>query len=125
MRPASAVTTTVKATYRLVEDDRVESRNASRRGGAKHAQAADREREASGPAERGEEQTLDERLSDEPPPAGAHGDANREFRLARGGARQHEVRDIDAGDEQHEAHRAEQHEQRALRGRPRRSSTSE
>ena len=51
---------------------------------------------------------------DEPPAAGAERAAHRHLARACAGAREQQVGDVDAGDQQHEADRAQQHEQPVL-----------
>ena len=56
-----------------------------------------------------QEQALGEQLSNQPPPARAERHADGHLALPRARARQHQVRDVGAGDEQEQRHRAEQH----------------
>src|SRR5690348_14605758 len=64
---------------------------------------------------REQQQRLREELLCEPAARRAKDRANRDLALARRGARDKQARDVDAGDEQHEADGSEQHEQRTLR----------
>ena len=70
------------------------------------------EQDAGGSTEQREHQALGEHLPDQPPAGGADRHADRDFALPRGRPREHQVRDVGAGDQQHAADRAEQHEQR-------------
>ena len=62
--------------------------------------------------DRRQEQALGQKLADEPRAPGAERRANGHLAVARRRAREHQVGDVGAGDEQHEPDRAEQHEQR-------------
>ena len=72
------------------------------------------EQQTEGAAERGQQQALGEQLGDEPPAGGADGDADRDFAPAPRGAGEQKIRDVDAGDEQHEKHRAHYQQQGRL-----------
>ena len=63
------------------------------------AAAADREHDA-----------FDEQAADQPPAARAERGADAHLAAAHGRARQHQVGDVGAGDEQHQRHRSEQHQ---------------
>ncbi len=70
------------------------------------------------PAERsqcGERQALGEELTDEPSAPGAQRHAHRDFPAAGGAAREQQIRQIDACDQQERGRRPEQHGQRGLR----------
>ena len=58
------------------------------------------------------QRALDEELADEAHPSAAERRAHRELVLPRGAARDQEVRDVDARDEQQEADGAEQRQER-------------
>ncbi len=51
---------------------------------------------------------FDQQLPDDPPAAGAEGDANGDFTRPVHGARQQQVRHVGAGDQEHERHRSHQ-----------------
>ena len=59
----------------------------------------------------GKQEALGEELTGEPEAAGTDRGANSDLAGARSGAGQQEVRDVEAGDEQHHADGAEQHQQ--------------
>jgi hypothetical protein len=59
-------------------------------------------RQSNGGADAGEDQGFGEGLADESPTAAAHGGAHGELAFAEGGADQHEVGDVGAGDEEEE-----------------------
>ena len=63
-------------------------------------------------AARREHQAFSKHLAHQPAAAGAKRRAHAELALARGAARQQQIRDVDAGNEQHERNRAHQREQR-------------
>ena len=65
------------------------------------------------PPSSAEQHAFGQQLPHQPLPAGAERGADRDFLLPPGGARQQQVRDVRAGDQQHQRHRAEQHEHRA------------
>ncbi len=67
-----------------------------RREGKGHAQDSAQERQG---------QALDQELEGQAPSRGAHRDAHRDLLLARERSRQEQVRDVGAGDEEHERHR--------------------
>ena len=71
------------------------------------AAASDRQNEA-----------LGEHLPDESRPPRAERRAHAELALAGGAARQQQARDVDAGDEQHERHRADERQRARAEGRP-------
>ena len=56
-------------------------------------------------------QAFGEQLADHSAAAGADGGADGDFLLALGGAGQEQVRHVRAGDQEHETHRAQQHQQ--------------
>ena len=97
-------------------DDRVErglleARHAVRRGGDERADSPGREREPRGGGDQREDEALGEELPDHPAATGAERGANRHFPGPRGPAREQQVGDVAARDEQDEADRAEQDEQ--------------
>ena len=61
---------------------------------------------------RRDEQALGQELRHEPPPARADRRAHRDLSRARRRPREQEARDVDAGDEEEQPHRAQQDEQR-------------
>ena len=63
----------------------------------------------------GDQRRFEQQLPRHPRSRCAHRRANRQLLLAAGAARQQQIDDVAAGDEQDEAHRAEQHEQRSAR----------
>ena len=65
-------------------------------------------------ADHGEQHALDEQLPDDPPPARTERDANRDFARPVGGARELQVGDVGAGDEQDEGDRAHQRPEHRL-----------
>ena len=70
-----------------------------------------REQDPGDAAREGQQQALREELAHDAALPGAERRAQRELALAAGDAREQQVRDVDARHEQHQAHRAEQHEQ--------------
>ncbi len=74
-----------------------------------------RERDAERPSDRRQHEALDEQLPHDLPARRAERRAQRELALTGGAARQQQVRDVGAGDEQHESDGAEQQPQRRLR----------
>ena len=72
------------------------------------------ERDSGNRTERGEHQTFGKELDDQPAAARAKCGADRDFTAARGAARQQEIRQIDAGDQQERHRRAQQENQRGL-----------
>ena len=66
------------------------------------------------PLMQGEQHALDEQLPDDPPPARAERDADGDFARPVGRARQQQVGDVGAGDEQHERDRAHQRPEHRL-----------
>jgi hypothetical protein len=65
------------------------------------------------PCQHGEHDAFREELPDDASRAGAHRGANRKLALPTACAHQHEIRDVAAGDEQHNRHRAHQQQQEA------------
>ena len=80
------------------------------RRGVEEPDADNREPEPDRPAHRGQQDTFDEELPDDAPPAGAERDADRDLARAVRGAGQQEIRHVRAGDEQDERDRAHQRE---------------
>ena len=76
--------------------------------GKQRIQSPAREQHAGQAAAEREENAFSQELADEPGPAGAKCGADRNLAVPRGRAREKEVGDIGAGDEQHAADRAEQ-----------------
>ena len=74
-----------------------------------------REPDAEDAADRGERHALREHLTEQPGADCPHRGADRQLPLPRRPARQQQVRDVRAGDEQDEPHGAEQQPQRGLR----------
>src|SRR5262249_43486828 len=70
------------------------------------------QQQTGGSAQRGEEQALYQQLSQQSPAVRAERQANRHLFAPRAGARQQQIGDVCAADEQHAADRAEQDEQR-------------
>ena len=71
--------------------------------------------EQSGGATRESQQdAFGEQLADQALPSGAQGGTDRDLFLAGGGARKQQVRNVGAGDQQDQGHRAEQHQNGAL-----------
>ena len=75
-------------------------------------------------AEPGQQQALDDELPGDAAAAGAERDADRHLAPPADRLRAEQVRQVDAGDEQHEPDRAE-HDERRRAGRPRRRATRE
>ncbi len=65
--------------------------------------------------ERGEQQALGEQLTNQPSASGAQRQAHGGFLLSRHAAREQQIGDIDAGDQQQQADRGKQHQQRRVR----------
>ncbi len=80
-----------------------------------HLQDERRDAEAEAATKGGEGQALGDQLPDDAAAAGAECGACRQLRLALPAARQDEVRDVGARDQQQERHRAEQQEHRRAR----------
>ena len=70
------------------------------------------EQQSGGGAEQRQHAALGEELREDAAASGAERDAHGDLALPRFGAGEHEAGDVGAGDEQHEADGAEQHEQR-------------
>ena len=86
----------------------------SESSGAIEAVAISRPTRAAG--ERDDE-TLDQQLLDDAPPAGAEREADGDLALTRRGARDQQVGDVGAGDQQHAADHRHQHPQRPASAR--------
>ena len=72
----------------------------------------DREHEAEHSTHQAQEDALDEQLPDDAPARGAEGHPDGDLARAVRRSRQQQVGDVRAGDQQHEGHRGEQHEER-------------
>jgi hypothetical protein len=84
----------------------------SRRERLKQIRAEDGEHQPRGTAEQPQHEALGQQLTHQPSAVRAEGGADRELALPRCGACQQQVRDVGAGDQQDETHRAKQNEQR-------------
>jgi hypothetical protein len=127
----SSVTPAVKASSRR-SGVPLSERLAGSKGRKRRQRAAqpERDEDARGSAERGEQQALEQQLPHQPSPRRADRDADRHLLLARRGPRQQQARDVGAGDQQHERDEPLQHEQRLLEAVrrfdiPREAGTSE
>ena len=74
--------------------------------------SAARDDHAEDGANRRQHHALDQQLADNARARRADREAHGDLTLARGGARQQQVREVGAGDQQHEPGRRQQHDQR-------------
>ena len=74
--------------------------------------AADCDRQAAQSARGGKQHSFGQQLAQDAPAAGAERHAHRNFFLPGDGARQQQIRNIDAHDQQHQRDRAREHQQR-------------
>ena len=72
--------------------------------GDERAGSGPREAEADDGAGGGQQDALGEELADQAPASRAHGGAHADLALAGGGAGEQQVGDVDARDQEHEAH---------------------
>ncbi len=72
--------------------------------------------EADGAADDSEDEAFDQQLPDDPPAGGAEGGAHRDLAPALGRAREQQVGDVGAGDQQHEGDGAKNREERRPAG---------
>ena len=91
-----------------------EPREARRRQGLQEIRAPRRDQQAGGAADQAEQQAFGQHLAQQSAPPGAERRPNRQLALPRGRAGEQQVRDVGAGDQQDEAHRTEQDDQRPL-----------
>ncbi len=84
--------------------------DAARIGGGQKAQAAESEQDPQGRARKRKQHAFDHELLEQSPEPGADGGAHGNLPPARLGAREQQVGDVDAGDEQHEDDRAQQNQ---------------
>jgi hypothetical protein len=103
---------------RVDPDDGFHRHGVLRQNGQQPIEAPDREAQGGDAAEHGERHTLDQHLADELPPAGTQGGAHGKFAAAGDGARQEQVGDVGAGDQQHGGDGA-QHQQERIPERAR------
>ena len=80
------------------------------------AQAGECRGETNGPGRHAQHNALRQQLLNEPAARSAQRAANGDFAFARGGAGEHEVGNVGAGDEQDEADRAEEQQQARAHG---------
>ena len=97
---------------RAVHTDVLQPRNVGRLRGHERARRHERNRQAQHRTRRPQDDGFGEQLTEQPDAAGTERRSDRQLRLTRGGARQEQVGDIRAGDQQHEANGAEKHEER-------------
>ena len=95
-----------------VDGDVGQARQRSRRKRSQQVHAPGGEHQSRGAAKQRDDQALGEQLAQQPRTAGAERGANRQLAVARRRARQQQVRDIRARDEQDERDGAEQDEER-------------
>ena len=93
-----------------IDADFGDARDAAGIGGDQQAESAEGQQNAEDGAGEGEQDAFDDELLKEASQSGADGGAHGDFAAAGFGARQQEVGDVDAGNEEDEADRAEQHE---------------
>ena len=94
-----------------VEPRLLETRHARRTHGHQRADADLRERESEQRGRQREHQALGQQLTDDPGAPRAERRADRQFTRARRAAGEQQVGEVAARDQQHEPHRAEQHEE--------------
>ena len=100
-----------KREHRAVERHRGGARQALGRQLNQRVDAELREQQAGRAADRREHDALGDQLANDAPAVAADRRAHRQLALARRGAHQQQVRDVRAGDQQHEHHRAHQRDQ--------------
>ena len=98
--------------HAAVEADRVDARHAAAAERVEALHAGRGDQQAGQPARAGEQERLGEELPHQPGGAGADGGADRHLAAPADGAGEQEVRDVGAGDEQHEADGADEDPQR-------------
>src|SRR5690349_23369040 len=89
----------------------IEARDVLRAHAENDAQQTERDDESRERSRYGKHQTFGEELPDEAPVAGAERGTDRELLAPGAGAAEQEIRDVDARNHQHEAHRTQQDEQ--------------
>ena len=112
MMPVNTETAERERQHGAVEADGLESRDVARIDGAHDVEARLGDQQTGRAAEEAEHDAFREQLANEPVPAGAERGADRDFLLPSGGAREQQVCDVRARNQQHERHRSEQHEHR-------------
>ena len=110
--PVTTETTTVKARTTGSREMSAARGNAVRIRGQERAETGKGDSDADGAADQREQDSLGQELSKDPPATRAECGPDGELTLTRFGARQQEVGEIGAGDEQHEPDRTLQHPQR-------------
>ena len=97
-----------------VQADGLEPRNVGRLSGHQRPGRPVGDHQADDAAGKAEDDRLGQQLPEQPAAAGPHRHADRELTLTRRRTRQQQVGDVRAGDQQHQADRTEQHEERPL-----------
>ena len=95
---------------RSIDAEHVESRDIAGIYRPDDIEARQGNQQADRAAHHAEQHAVEEQLSDEAMPGRTERGADRQFFLAAGGAREQQVGDIRAGDQQHERDRSEEHE---------------
>ena len=95
-----------------IHRDGIETRQSRRSERQDRADRPARDEQAARAARQRQQQTLGQELARQPGPPRAERRPYRQFARTGRGAREQQVRDVRAGDEQHEGHRAEQQVQR-------------
>ena len=103
--------------HRAVDLNRLDAEQVHRHGRNQRRGRAPREARPTTAPTTDEQHAFSQQLADQVGARRAERRPHRDFARARRGARQQQVRDVRAGDEQHEADRAHQHQQRRLDAR--------
>ena len=104
----------MKPDHRQIERDLIEPRNRNAIGDEREqpAMERDRQRETGDAARKRQQHAFRQHLAQQPAALRAERGAQAQLALAHRAARQQQVGDVDAGDQQHEQHRAAEDEQR-------------
>ncbi len=115
MMPVKSDSSSVKPQHSNVNADpsgvRHLAHSAHRENRAQEIQPPDSQEQSYSASDDGEQQAFSEQLPDQAKATGSQGQANGDLLLPRGGARQQQIGDIRASDEQHETNCCQQHEQ--------------
>ena len=110
-RPANRETPSVNASTEGIDSDFGQTRQRRGTFGDQDSNGGVRQPQAQNAAEDSQGQAFDQHFARDSPPAGAERGPDRQFLLAAFGAHQQQIRDVRAGDQQHQPDGSHQHPQ--------------
>ena len=109
--PVSTLIAEREREHPAVDGNLLDARHVGRQAADEQRHAPEREQETGGAADQAEHGAFGQELTDDAAAARAERVADGDLTLTRAGPREQQIRDVRAGDQQHEADRAEHHQQ--------------